>query len=88
MKRSISISLSVFTCLCLLLATERRALAYINPGDGLLAIQSAGAFLAAAGYYMRRRILSLFGRGKKPVQSVPVPVTVQTVQKENTRNAA
>jgi len=87
MKRLISISLSVFTCLSLLLATERRALAYINPGDGLLAIQSAGAVLATAGYYMRRRILSLFGR-KKPVQSVPVPVPVQTVQKENTRNAA
>lgn len=87
MKRCISISLSVFTCLCLLLASERRALAYVDPGQGLLAIQSAGAVLAAAGYYMRRRILSLFGR-KKPVQSVPVPVKVQTVQKENTRNAA
>ncbi len=88
MKRLASFSLTLFTVCCLLLATERRALAYIDPGSGLLALQSAGAFLAAAAFTMRRRILSLFGKNqpaKKSPVSVPLPVSAQ---KGNTRNAA
>jgi hypothetical protein len=88
-KRVVSFGLTACTVLCLLAASERRAMAYIDPGSGLLALQSAGAFLAAAAFTMRRRILSLFGKGqpaaKKPANSVPLPVAVQ---KGNTRNAA
>jgi hypothetical protein len=84
MKRFISISLSLFVVFGLLLATERRAMAYVDPGSGLLAIQSAGAALAAVGYYMRRRILALFGK-KKPAEEAALPVQVQ---KGSTRNAA
>jgi len=73
MKRLISLSLAVFTCACLLLATEHRAYAYIDPGTGLLALQSVGAALATASYFMRRRIMALFG--KKPA---PMPVVVKT----------
>jgi hypothetical protein len=84
MKRLISFSLAVFTCLCLLIATERQALAYVDPGSGMVALQSLASILAAAGYFMRRRIAALFGR-KKPEETAEVPVTVQ---KESSRNAA
>ena len=82
MKRWISLSLAVFTCLCLLIATERQALAYVDPGSGMLALQSLASVLAAAGYFMRRRILALFGRKK-----TEAPATV-AVQKENSRHVA
>jgi hypothetical protein len=94
MKRILSLSLSVVTCIGLLLATERRAMAYIDPGQGLIAIQSFGAALAATAYFLRSRVLGLFGRNKtgnstlaakKPAISVPLPVVVQ---KGDSRNAA
>jgi hypothetical protein len=84
MKRLISVSLTVFSCLCLLLATERRAMAYVDPGSGLLALQSVGSLLAAAGFFLRRRIMGVFGK-KKPMTSVISPVTVR---KEDSRNTA
>jgi hypothetical protein len=88
-KRLVSVSLTVAFCFCLLLATERRALAYVDPGQGLIALQSIGAVMAASVFYLRRRILSLFGKGqpaaKKPGANGPVSVPVQ---KGNSRNAA
>ena len=75
MKRVVSFSLAIFCCVCLLLATERRAMAYVDPGSGLLALQSVASVAAAAGYFMRRRIAALFG--KKDVSSQPMPVVVK-----------
>jgi hypothetical protein len=96
MKRILPLSLSVITCVGLLLATERRAMAYIDPGQGLLFVQSIGAAMAAAAYFLRRRILALFGK-KKPADDVAIPVVARVpvapvrplaVQKGNARNAA
>ena len=84
MKRLISVSLTIFCCACLMLATERRAMAYVDPGTGLLALQSIGSLLAAAGFFLRRRIMGLFNK-KKPLASADSPVTVRT---EDSRNAA
>jgi hypothetical protein len=42
---------------------ERPAYAYADPGTGLLAIQAAGSAIVAAGWYLRRKIYSLFHRG-------------------------
>jgi hypothetical protein len=84
MKRLISLSLTVFTCICLLLATERRAMAYVDPGSGLLAIQSIASAMAAAGFFLRRRIMGLFSR-KKPLASATSPVMAR---KEDSRKAA
>ena len=86
MKRFISISLAVFCCLCLVIATERRAYAYIDPGTGMMALQTITASLAAAGYFMRRKIAALFGR-KKPAESAVLPST-PAARKEDTRSAA
>jgi hypothetical protein len=82
MKRFISCSLAIFCCLCLVMATERRALAYVDPGSGLLAIQSFASVMAAAVYFMRRRIMALFG--KKQSVAAPMPVVV----KSDSRKAA
>ncbi len=81
MKRFISISLAVFTCLCLLVASERRAWGYIDPGSGLLALQSIASVMAACGYFMRRRIAQLFGKKKAPVMPIPA-------KESNTANIA
>jgi hypothetical protein len=93
MKRIITFSLSVISCIGLLLATERRAMAYIDPSQGLLFVQSLGAAVAASAYFLRNRILALFG--KKKVAAVPVtaarpvsPVRPVAVQKTDARNAA
>jgi hypothetical protein len=84
MKRLISLSLAVFCCLCLLISTERRAYAYIDPGSGMMALQTITAGLAAAGYFMRRKIAALFGR-KKPVEAVVLPATAR---EDDTRSVA
>jgi hypothetical protein len=59
---------------CLLL--ERPAYAYADPGTGLLAIQAVGSALVAAGWYLRKKIYSLFHRNapakpESPEISVP-----------------
>ena len=84
MKRLISLSLAFFTCACLLLATDRRAMAYVDPGSGLLALQSLASVMAAAGFFLRKRIMGLFSR-KKPLATIASPVTVR---KEDSRHAA
>jgi hypothetical protein len=42
------------------LVFERPAYAYADPGTGLLAVQVAGSALVATGWYLRRKIYSLF----------------------------
>jgi hypothetical protein len=82
MKRFISLSLAIFTCVCLLVASERRAMAYVDPGSGFLAIQSIASAMAATGYFARRRILALFKKKKADPAIEPVVV------KKDTREAA
>jgi len=88
MKRFLSISLAGFCCLCLLMATEHRAYAYIDPGSGLLAIQSMFAALGAAGYFLRRRIAAIFGRKKPVADVVAAPMKQNVIQNKDTRSAA
>jgi hypothetical protein len=76
MKRVVSICLSLFICTCLLLATERQAKAYVDPGTGLLALQSLASVMAATAYFLRKRILGLFSK-KKPSAGVALPVTAR-----------
>jgi hypothetical protein len=85
MKRLLTLSLTVFTCLCFVLATDRHALAYIDPGTGFVALQSFFAGLAAFGYFMRRRIGGFFGR--KPAAEVVMPAAV-VAKKDSERSAA
>ena len=82
MKRLISVSLALVICFCMLVGTERRAMAYVDPGTGLLALQSVGSAAAAAAFFLRRRIMSLFT--KKEPATTPLPVAV----KPDSRKAA
>ena len=82
MKRLISLSLALCIGLCLLVGTERQAMAYVDPGTGLLALQSAGSAAAAVVFFMRRRIMALFS--KKQTAAAPSPV----VTKSDPRKAA
>ncbi|MBW4038133.1 MAG: hypothetical protein HIU91_04510 [Acidobacteria bacterium] len=84
MKRILPVFVSIVTCVCLLLATERRAMAYVDPGSGLLALQSIASMFAAAAFFLRRRIMAVFSR-KKPVTNTPSPVSPR---KEDSRHAA
>jgi len=76
MKRLVIVSLNVFICLCLLVATERKAWAYVDPGSGLLALQSAASVAAAFGYFLRRRIRSLFAPADETAKAV-LPVAAK-----------
>jgi hypothetical protein len=82
MKKLASISLTVFILLCMIGATERTAYAYVNPGDGLLALQSFAAVAASFGYVMRRKISMLFRRSDVIKTEVPV------AKEGNSANAA
>jgi len=80
MKRFASISLAVFIFFCMLVATERQAYAYVDPGSGLLALQGLASGLAATAYFLRRRILMLFTRdGNKA--AIPVAAKNGTTAK-------
>ena len=73
MKRLISFSLAIFTTLCLIVGSERRAWGYVDPGTGLIALQSIASVMAAYAYYVRRRIRAFFTRKKaEPVVILPV----------------
>lgn len=55
---------------------ERPAYAYADPGTGLLAIQALGSALVAGGWYLRRKIYTLFHRdsaAKLEPERLPIP---------------
>jgi hypothetical protein len=73
MKRLISFSLSVFIALCMIVASERRAWGYVDPGSGLIALQTIASVAAAYAYMVRRRIRALFQRKTgEPTAALPV----------------
>jgi hypothetical protein len=57
---------------------ERPAHAYADPGTGLLAIQAAGSAMVAAGWYLRRKIYSLFHRGTPKSESSESPAAANS----------
>ena len=65
MNRFISFFLSLFIGICLFFASEHQAWGYVDPGSGLLALQSIASVLAAAGFFLRRQIRARFPRGEK-----------------------
>ena len=55
----------------LLVAFERPARAYVDPGSGFVFLQVAGSMLAGAVYYMRHRLKRIFNamRGSSQISS-------------------
>jgi hypothetical protein len=69
-----SLSLALFTAFCLAIATARPAYGYVDPGSGFLAVQTIASVGAAFGYFLRRRIRSLFS---KKDDAILIPSTLQ-----------
>jgi hypothetical protein len=85
MKRLLSFALACVVCICVLVATEQRAMAmYVDPGSGLLALQSAASVMAAAAFFLRRKIRSIFGARRKDESYV----AIDDDEKGETRKAA
>jgi hypothetical protein len=82
MKRLVTMSLAILTAVCFLVATDRNAWGYVDPGSGLLALQGIASALATCGYFFRRRIKTLFSRKEADKVILPGPP-----KKENSANA-
>ena len=72
MKRLISFSLAIFITICMIVGSERRAWGYVDPGSGLIALQTIASVAAAYAYMIRRRIHAFFARKKEPAITLPV----------------
>jgi hypothetical protein len=66
----------------LLVAFERPAQAYIDPGSGFVFLQVAGSMFAGAVYYLRHRLKRLFGSLRKP-SPISSPASAPTEVVEN-----
>jgi hypothetical protein len=78
MKRFLSVSLGIFVTICLIVGSERRAWGYVDPGSGLVALQTIASVAAAYAYIVRRRIRAWFSRKEK--KSVVLPVSAKTAE--------
>jgi hypothetical protein len=56
---------------CVLVGSEKQAWAYIDPGSGLLTLQTTTSAIAACIYFLRRRILALFSSDKQDQEATP-----------------
>jgi hypothetical protein len=72
MKRLLSFSLAVFITFCMIVGSERRAWGYVDPGSGLIALQTIASVLAAYVYMIRRKIRAYFTPKKESASVIPV----------------
>jgi hypothetical protein len=72
MRRLFSFSLALFITLCMIVGTERRAYGYVDPGSGLIALQTIASVMAAYAYMIRRKIRAYFTRKKEATAVLPV----------------
>jgi hypothetical protein len=68
------IVLGVLQIAALLVAFERPAQAYVDPGSGFVFLQVAGSVCAGAIYYLRHRVRRLFTSLRKSPVSSPTEV--------------
>jgi hypothetical protein len=66
----------------LLIAFERPAQAYIDPGSGFVFLQVAGSMFAGAVYYLRHRLKRVIASIRRPAQ-ISSPASTQTEVAEN-----
>jgi hypothetical protein len=66
----------------LLIAFERPAQAYVDPGSGFVFLQVAGSMLAGAIYYLRHRLKRMIASIRRPAQ-LSSPASTQTEVAEN-----
>jgi hypothetical protein len=66
--------LGVLQIAALLVAFERPAQAYVDPGSGFVFLQIAGSMCAGAIYYLRHRVKRLFSSLRRSPVSSPTEV--------------
>lgn len=81
-QRSCLFLLGVLQVLSLLIASERPAQAYVDPGSGFVFLQVAGSMVAGAVYYLRHWIKRIFS-SMRGSQNVSTPVVAQSEVIEN-----
>jgi hypothetical protein len=86
MKRLASGVLAVMVCVFAMMATEKRAYAYVDPGVGFLVLQSIASVAAAVGYFFRRKFKALFG-GSARVETVKAVTPARATKRETRRLA-
>jgi hypothetical protein len=68
------ILLGVLQIAALLVAFERPAQAYVDPGSGFVFLQVAASMCAGAIYYLRHRVRRLFSSLRRSPESSPTEV--------------
>lgn len=68
------ILLGVLQIAALLVAFERPAQAYVDPGSGFVFLQVAASMCAGAIYYLRHRVRRLFSSLRRSHESSPTEV--------------
>jgi len=74
--------LSAMQIAALLVAFERPAQAYVDPGSGFVFLQVAGSMFAGTIYYLRHRLKRIFHKMRKSPQ-IPTPAAPQSEVLEN-----
>jgi hypothetical protein len=80
--RSLFFLLGAVQIAALLVAFERPAQAYVDPGSGFVFLQVAGSMFAGAVYYMRHRLKRIF-HAMRGSSEIPSPASTQTEVAEN-----
>jgi putative effector of murein hydrolase len=80
--RSCLFLLAALQVTALLIAFERPAQAYVDPGSGFVFLQVAGSMLAGAVYYLRHRLKRAIASIRRPAQ-VSSSTSTQTEVAEN-----
>jgi hypothetical protein len=80
--RSLFFLLGVLQIAALLVAFERPARAYVDPGSGFVFLQVAGSMFAGAVYYMRHRLRRILNAMRRS-SSISTPAGTQTEVAEN-----
>ena len=86
MARFASFFLTLLTALCVLVAFQRPAYGYVDPGSGFVALQTFASVMAAGGYFLRRRIRSLFG-SRQVADQTPEPSGIEDDKTARTARA-
>jgi hypothetical protein len=80
--RSCLFLLSAMQIAALLVAFERPAQAYVDPGSGFVFLQVAGSMFAGTIYYLRHRLKRIFHAMRKSPR-IPTPAGAQSEVIEN-----
>ena len=80
--RSLFLFLGAVQMAALLVAFERPARAYVDPGSGFVFLQIAGSMFAGAVYYMRHRLRRILNAMRRS-SPIPSPAGTQTEVAEN-----